>query len=605
MSKKQKDQFSLTLTGVIIYSVILIGVVFGTYLFVKNIFEKSELRATEAAAKAYEEELEKEEAKEAEPVKEEEPKKEEKEPAEPVSSKEIDLSKVDVHSFVDNDKKINYSENFFGTGKRDINLTKDMDFFNRLENVKDPETAGVNDLSVKRFSAVNDRDNGLEFLVYSNVENGQPEKITARENCGDYYRITDYYYLNGRIKYADEYDQTVIYPVDISSSDITARYYINKDCLVEYVYCENDKATVYRLSELSQYSKGTADQYDYLEKDIINRAYVTYYACQNMSDDVTISGYVLDEFNQPLEGVNVEFYEKGNSNRAALTQTNGDGFYSFSAKAGSEADHYISLQKTSLEEVNIYGIKIPEGSGDIKPETVYMGYLDNKVRLHDVQIVVRNAVDTSVPVNEGQIKLRRGLNNRDGEVFYSGTLDFTGSLFVQLYSSEYTAEVSKGGYETAYINLAVKQDHLAVIGYAVPDLPENSYVAVISWETAPLDLDSRLIGQYGNPLTRSVTDSIGSVMAESLGITDAGKKEYKVYLSDYGNAVTNNNMTYNLSDSGAVVDIYSYNGLETSFKVPAAHAGTVWDVCTIRNGAIIPDNNYYYILDEGSVFASK
>ncbi len=604
MKKRQKDQFSLTLTGLIIYSVILIGIVFGTCLFIKNVFKNKEAKAVAAAEEEYKKELseaENEKADDAEPEPTTAPEPEKKS----VGSKEIDLSNVDVHSFVDNDNRVNYSENHFGTGRRDENLTKDMDLFNRLERMDDPESAQINHYDVKRITATNDRENTVEFLVYTDPENGQTEKISSRENCGDYYRITDYYYSNGRIKYADEYDQTVMYPIDISSSAVTARYYINMDCLVEYVYCENDKAIVYKLSELSQYSDGTKDQYDFLEKDIINKAYVTYYACQNMSDDIVISGYVLDEFNQPLNEVNVEFYAEGNSNRAALTQTNGDGFYSFTAPAGSGADYYISLNKGSLEDVSIYGIKIPKGSGNIFVETAYMGYLDNKGKTYDIQIVARNAIDTSIPIDDGQIKLRRGMNNRNGEVFASGTLDFTGSVVVPLYASEYTAEVSKGGYETAYINIAVKQDHLAVIGYAVPDLPENSYTAVVSWEASPLDLDSRVIGQYGKPNNRSAIDSIGSVMAENLGLPEAGSKEYKIYLSDYGNAVTNNNMVYNMSDSGAVVDIYSYNGLETSFKVPAAHAGTVWDVCTIRNGSIIPDNIYYYVLNEGSVFATK
>ena len=57
MSKRKKDQFSVTVVGIVIYSLILIAIVSGTYLGIKT-FIKSREAVVSEAVKAAEEEME-------------------------------------------------------------------------------------------------------------------------------------------------------------------------------------------------------------------------------------------------------------------------------------------------------------------------------------------------------------------------------------------------------------------------------------------------------------------------------------------------------------------------------------------------------------------
>jgi hypothetical protein len=169
----------------------------------------------------------------------------------------------------------------------------------------------------------------------------------------------------------------------------------------------------------------------------------------------------------------------------------------------------------------------------------------------------------------------------------------------------YTAQVDKEGYETSYFNVTVKQDHQSVIGYAVPEIEEGSYLAYVYWETTPFDLDCRMFGEYGATILRSPVDSIGSVMTECFAMEKPGNEPYKLYVSDYISCTAGNYMSYNMSVSGAYVKVYSSEGLIASLSVPAAHAGVIWEALTIRDGVVYPDNRYYYTPGTDLYWTSK
>ncbi|MCR5108893.1 MAG: carboxypeptidase-like regulatory domain-containing protein [Lachnospiraceae bacterium] len=609
MKKAKKERSILTAVGFVIYTVILAGIIFGSYILIKNTFIKQEAMAATLAEKDLEEEKEAEKNKALEAEK----KASEKVTATPTPTpkptaeiKEIDLSKVDTTKFI-NGNKVDYSVKYFKPGKRDTDLKAYYKAFSNLENINDPKNALINTYGMKRLLALNEADKNLEYLVYyKGTDEKDIGKITLREDCGGYFRISDFYYEDGRIKYADEYEQAAITPKDLSGSDILSRYYFNKDRMAEYIYCDNSKrGIVYKLSELKDYSEGTVKQYDYLEETMLNKAYITYYASLNLPEEITLSGYVLDESSKPLKDVSVKLMKKGKDDVITEVKTNDDGFYSFGSKVDESSEYVIDLSKDTLEGVKIYGIQLKKGSGDITLNTVYMGYTANLSKTHSFLLVVRNARDSGVALEGAKVNYRKGVNNKDGDIAATGTLDSTGSLVLPLPSDMYTAEIVKEGYETAYLKTWVSEEHISYIGYSLPDLPDNSYAAVVYWEDKLFDIDSRVIGQYGKSIGRSSVDSIGSIMAEVLDITDAGDGEYGMYLSDYGNAVTGNGMVYALSESNAVMDIYSGNGYEASFKVPAAYAGTVWNVCTIRKNTVIPENKCFYNIDKDSCFITK
>ncbi len=509
---------------------------------------------------------------------------------------------VDVSKFLSRSKKVDYSVEYFKPGKRSDSLTWEDKVFSKIENIDSPKNAAINNYPISRRKLKSEENKDIEYEVYSYPDSGEPAKLTYIEDCGDYYEITDYYFdKDGKLNYASVYDQIVIMPVELNSSNVKSRLYITDDTLVRYIYTEGDVSTSYKASDVSKYSEGTREQYDYLEKSIVNSAYISYYAYLNTKETVTIQGYVQDEFDKPLSDVKVVL---SGGKKDKRTKTDGDGHYSFSVEP-SDTPYKLSMEKDSLSSEEIYNIKVPAGSGDYFTDTIYMGYQNNQTAAYDVHLIVRDAISNSKIIDEADIKLRRGVNNLDGDIFASGKLDSAGSINLPLSSGMYTAGVDKEGYETSYFNIIVKENHQSAMGYAVPEIEEGKYLAFVYWEMTPFDLDCRMFGEYGRTILRSPVDSIGSVMTECFALEDLGNEPYKLFISDYISCTSGNTMSYSMSSSGAYAKVYSSEGIQASINVPAAHAGIIWDALTLRNGVIYPDNRYYYNISSDLYWTSK
>ena len=613
MKNKKNLPVLLVIAGIIVF----IGVAFLSYSSVKAAFKAQTSAALKLAESDYE--LEKNEMKEAgtnrtaeeeDKKKAETSSKEEKdEPEKEEEKKEADRNTgkktVDASSFLSkNGKRIDYSVQYFKPGKRTSSLKWEDKVFSKIENPGNPKEALINTFPFFRRALKTSDDKNLEFEVYCYPETGKPARLSAIENCGDYYEITNYYFDEDEmLNYASSCRQTVIMPIALNSSEITSRYYFSNDVMVRFIYSDGQEAKSYRSSDMSKYSSGTREQYDYIENETINKAYISYYSFLNTDEIVKVSGYVMDEFNQPVSRAVMRISSEDGQNLKKI-KTNGDGYYSFSVDASDEA-YTISAEKDDMTAQQVYNLRVIKGSGHYFVDTIYMCYYENRTDTYDVHLIVRDAISNSKVIDNAELKLRTGVNNTDGTVFASGTLDSAGTMNIPLSSGMYTAQVDKEGYETSYFNVTVRQDHQSVIGYAVPEIEEGSYLAYVYWETTPFDLDCRMFGEYGATILRSPVDSIGSVMTECFAMEKPGNEPYKLYVSDYISCTAGNYMSYNMSVSGAYVKVYSSEGLIASLSVPAAHAGVIWDALTIRDGVVYPDNRYYYTPGTDLYWTSK
>ena len=602
----EKKNFSVI--SIIVGIIAFIAVAFGSYFIIRNVFNAQTAAAKELAASEYEQEKkEREEERKAAltetvneapiEVKEPEPEREEN----PIHAL------VDVSEFMSKrgtTVTVDYSTDYFLPEDRDTSLKWEDKVFSRIENLEEPEKALINTYPVSRRQLKSSDDKEIEYEAYLYPETGTPAKLSCIEDCGDYYEVTDFYFdTEESLNYVAMYRQVVLKPAEINTAIVMSRYYIGNDTLLRYIYAEDEEALSYSLADYHKYSDGTKNQYDFLEEDIINKAYITYFTYLNTEETIKISGYVQDEFDQPLSGVSMKLTsEDGEEKKTA--KTNGDGYYSFTIGT-SDKTYTVSAEKEALAGQEIYNIKAAAGSGNYFADTIYMGYTDNLSVTYDVHMIVRDAISNSKIIDNADLKLRTGVNNTEGVVFASGTLDAAGTLNIPLCSGMYTAEVTKEGYETSYFNVTVKENHQSVIGYAVPEIAEGSYLAYVYWEATPFDLDCRMFGEYGKTILRSPVDSIGSVMTECFALENIGNEPYKLYISDYISCTAGNYMSYNMSASGAYVKVYSSEGLIASLTVPAAHAGVVWDALTIRDGQIYPDNKYYYMIGTDLYWTSK
>ena len=594
--KKHKYRFSVTMVGVLIYSVALIAVMVASYVSVKAIFRNHD-KVIEAQAETIRQEESKEEKGETPTVT----------PTSAASSEQDSVADHDmpISKLMDPETQVvDYSRVMFKPGKRNADLKWKDTTFSRIENVNDPSDAPVNTYDYKRVSVKLPNNDTSEYKVYTNPETKQTEKITEIEISGDRRRVIDYYFDNGNINYASEYKTYVDKPVSISSTDIESRYYFRNDCLVRYIYCADGKATEYTVANLDSYSKGTVDQYDYLEKEMINRAYTVYNVAPNIKETEILCGYVMDEFSMPIEDASITVKSEKDDRVVAEAVTDGDGFYKVSIDSTDKETFRVIADKDTLRGVVVYGITATFGSGQYCVEPIYMGYTDNGAE-YPSQFVVRDATDPNKPLSGASVDIRSGLNDRDGQVIESAELDDNGTASISLKAGSYTAQISKGGYETLYLSVIIRLDHQYAIGFAAPDVGEDSYMAVVSWESAPLDLDAKAISSDQGRIIRSPNDSLGLSTAETLLIDNAGTDDYRIYVTDFGSITSDDTMSYNMTGSGACVDIYSSEGQIGKLHVPMASAGVVWEAFEIRNNILLPVNSYYYSIEDDPVWKTK
>lgn len=572
--KRHKDQMSVTIFGIVIYSIVLIAIVVLAYVGFKsgiNKYREKQAIALEAQKQAEKDAKAAEEAKKAE---------EEAKAAEEALKAEEEAKAAEDEKYQDA-------------------------VFSIIENVSEPGNAPVNSFVFERKPQNDENSKLMDYEIYTNPETGEIQKITTRENCGDLYEITDYYYSDSKVNYIAQYREDTDVPVDLAGSKIESRFYFNKGKMIRYIYCENDKATEYTADDFKKYSEGTVEQYKYMEDMMLESSKSVFEKAGSLDESVVISGYVMDELGCATpDSARVELLDR-NGRVVQEANTNGDGYYYFIVNADDSMEYHLSISaREDMEITSVYGIKALKGTKAISVETVYLAYTVYD-EIYPVQIFAKDAEDANTPLSNAEIKLRYGINNRDGETCLSGVLGDAGETMTALRSGNYTMEISKNGYETSYTSIAVKADHTAFVAYSVKDVPDGSYKCVLSYETTPLDLDLKAFDTYGRNMFKSAVDSMGITTAETISLSNLDSGTYTFYVSDYTDIVACDMMTYRLSQSGAKVYVYGADGLMSVIPVPAGHAGAVWRPFEIRNNRILPVNDYYAYIVDDSVFRSK
>lgn len=230
----------------------------------------------------------------------------------------------------------------------------------------------------------------------------------------------------------------------------------------------------------------------------------------------------------------------------------------------------------------------------------------------DVFGVIRDAV-TGKTVSGVSVEVIAGLRY---DRIYEGNLsvvehsetDENGRYSFSLMPGYYVLRLSKDGYVTNYVEV-VSADGIdnqdAVITTV---LAEDEYRIVLTWGSAPKDLDSHLRAEkngeflfhiyYWNAVYYKDNELIASLDLddtsgygpETITVTVSIDMEtkYEYYVYDYSNGGKPN--TTALSYSGAKVDVYCKDRLIKTYSVPSNKVGTRWNVFEIFNGEVIDIN---------------
>ena len=594
---KKKKTLSLSIPGIILYSLLLIVIMFGTFIGVERKLSKSP-KAPDTAA-VQEMTPTPSEAPEAAPTQAETP------ATEVPAEEEEEEDWIDVSTIVKGeDHTIDYTAIFYEPNKRNIKLTWEDTVFSRIENPKNPSKAAIHSYLMTRTWATREDGKKMEFETYTNPETNRIEKITAIEHCGDYIEVLDYYYNNGKINYIAQHQAIINTPVDITSSDIVGRYYFNNDNLVKFSAVEDQTAYEYQVSKLNDYSSGAIKQYDYLEDTMINWAYITYKAAPALPQTEYIEGYVFDVYNSAMPEVDVSLVSTSTGSIVLTTKTNGDGLYSFEAPVTNEDTYTIQIKKQSLDDIHIYNIAAGSGSSSYYVKPAFMSYTQDGTVYH-VQVSLRDASANGNGIGGAVLNIRKGLDNKDGEVYVMGTADALGTATIALPAGTFTGELSKPGYETSYFPIIVEMTQTTAYGYTVPELSDGQYRFVTSWNTSPLDIESLLFVDSSKETARSSIDSTDNTKAEMISINNSGTGTNRFFLYDYTNCTGGDVMSYAMSTANTLVTVFGPDGYITSFSVPIGHGGVIWDVCRLQNGKVTSIGDYYTVYQPDSYWTTK
>jgi len=599
-SKKQKDQLSVILTGLVIYSLVLIAIVIGSYIGIEYVINKNSADSDKQSVTKSEEALEEAVANT-----------EFRAESGLVTEKSYSNSKIDVSDYY-KDGYIDYDKVIINPAKRNVAYKWDDGVFSKLENVKYPSRALVNTYDFTRKTARCYEDKTVIFEIYSNPENGLIEKISELIYCGDEIETTDYYYDNGHINYIAQYREVINVPIDISSGAVQSRFYYANDTMVKYIYCENDKATEYNVASLKNYSLGTVEQYDYLESTMLNKAYINYYVVGEIPETEIVEGYVFDEFNSGISEAKVKLISEKSGEVVGEALTNGDGLYVLNVPIAKDDIYTAEITKDSLKECKVYGITAEAGSLIYDVEPVYLGYTENGAE-YNVSIAVLDGKNKNNLLDGAKVNIRKGKNNRAGEIICETELDANGLALVTLMADNYTVEAIKDGYEKSYFNISVKADSLAGLGYTVPKLDEQECIVLLSWDNGAvqigtdnlLDLDLRAFSSNANLVVKSSEARDASLPVEVIDVKNIGSDTYSYYVSDYNDCSVYDTMSYSMSLSSAKLYVFTENGMEALYHVPVAHCGVIWKPFELRNKKIININDYHYVCDEDSRWMKK
>jgi len=508
-------------------------------------------------------------------------------------------------------------------------------------------------------------ENNIDCDVYIDPLTDDIRKIVTIEYLIDTLEITDYYFMNGKIYFVFRRQENYYRPIAAQQDFPGDRYFFIDDSLVKwreitkntsqlfektdhyyldqgfswktYEYkdltnVEIEKADYDKPGDYVDIDKQTEIQYKQNEKDMLNSAYNLYNKVLQTPSVTDLTGHILGQDGYPMSGVHVKVFAKDYKMLVAEAITKEDGGYVLKVPIHTTS-YEIEINKPGYISTTVYNVDTSFNAVSLFQESIYM-YREGQ-RPYTIRLNLIDALD-GANINDAKVIIRRGINNRDGEIaeefnlsdyhtmpqpsweLYDDLYDyFHGDSYedlyeeafydVQLYPGNYTAEIQSPGYTSTYFTISTIEDGWEFHSSVVPKVKDDEVRIVLSWGQTPSDLDSHLffpdeqhIGYYNRQVGNSFLDrdDVDSYGPETITISNLNNGIYKYYVSDYTNCSQSNYNSKDMSHSFARVDIYDKNGLIGNFNVPTNRPGVIWHVFNIANGKIQPVQRYYNNIED-------
>lgn len=519
----------------------------------------------------------------------------------------------------------------FTVGTRDEDAVWDKKLFYELEEINpDSDKDGkINSYRVERKKLLEqDSGNNVEYEIYHHPDTDKINKIVSIEYLDKKLAIVEYYYTDdGKVNFVYSYEDVNYTPSYATPDRDGERYLFSNDTMVTWRIVKDKKETNYcytkaekkRVENSGRKAKLYADcdkdrkkQYDHKEKEILNAAYNTLEKVQNCDGVNTISGHLEMASGEGVKDAQVALESVDYNKKLFTVSTDETGYYEIHVPI-HDFTYNLEFEKDGYIDETLYHIDSEENVIDLSQEIVYLAEEDEQEYL--CELFFYDALNKSIDgmgmelLTDLDVIIRRGVNNRSGEAVYEGHI-YGNSETVNLTPGMYTVQMVKDQYMDTYSSLFVsKETGNRISIYATPELNEDEYRIVLTWNATPRDLDSHLfapndtenddyhicyyhMSDYEGNTSLDV-DDVDGYGPETTTINHIKQGHYKFYVSDFTNCSMDNEESMEMSMSSATVRVYGKQGLIQTFYVPVNQKGVIWEVFEIRDGTVIPIQRYY------------
>ena len=509
--------------------------------------------------------------------------------------------------------------------KRNFKAKWNDKIFYSLEKIKGRKKSGkIKTYEVIRKTFVNKKNkNRIEYEIYRNPKTGKINKIVSVEYRKKDLEITDYYYTDkGKVNFIYQRKDSIYTPTYASPDKTGSRYYFDKDCLLKWrwvnkpldvkeLVLKRDKKSIAKVQYLYKKSKKKdRKNYDKREIKMLNAAYNTYEAMLKENEYGGVTGNVVNTKGKALKDVKIEIYfgaeligeiktDKKGRFETGITPNN-EGYKLKITKEGFADTEIEDVEVADTDSVvlidKIMLVKAGEGKKKLK-----FNVFDAEATKYNNKRAVKKYID------KVKIKVRKGTDNKSGEVIAESKSDSKGNITLSLENGIYTIEFVKKGFVKSYQTIAVEKKSAMNIPL-VKKMKKNQLKIVLTWE-GDKDMDASLFTPYqgkdgdmayvgadtkkdkhGN---RLVLDGKQGNTTEVIILDNVKAGNYKYYVSDYTNSRKKKFSSKDMKDMKLKVVVYDKNGIAGYYTLPYDVNGVIWEVFEIKNGELIPLQKTY------------
>lgn len=311
--------------------------------------------------------------------------------------------------------------------------------------------------------------------------------------------------------------------------------------------------------------------------------------------EYTIDAYGTRDVTAQLPGKRCYFKDESMTDCYLNDADVGNKNVSYSAAKLDEQDDFIKTEYANLEETMLNSAYVIYDLVRSVPAVCKInGYVGDEYGgvLANVKMAIvsnANSYSEAFETNgDGYFEILVPVNTADDYIVSCTYGDFTPATVADIRIAPGSTSYSLGVIYMAEPgqNVHAPETYLLNANYTSPrPIANGEYCITFNYED--LNTDLRCF---------ALNTSSGQMASDPITVIKPNQDVvYKYYVTDQRGGHSGNPMTYEMSQSRAVVRVYTNKGLVASYQVPVASAGTVWEVFEIRHGAIVFKNNYFYI----------